>query len=108
MSREESPAAEPTSLRQILDLRCDFYAADGTRMEILGGVYYQGRSPSGYPPAVVAMDSDIRLVQLEQRGNRLPKEQIILRNVRADRETRIGYHEIPTMPVLPLLLNWKE
>jgi len=85
-----------------------FYAAEGTRMEILGGIYYQGRSPAGYPPAVVAIDSDIRLVQLEQRGNRLPNEQIILRNVRSERETRIGYHEIPTMPILPLLLNWKE
>lgn len=84
-----------------------FYAAGGTRMEILGGVYYQGRSPSGYPPAVVAIDSDIRLVQLEQRGNR-PREQVILRNVRAGKETLIRYNEIPTMPILPLLLNWKE
>lgn len=84
-----------------------FYAADKTRMEILGGIYYQGKSPVGYPPAVVAIDSDIRLVQLEQRGNR-PGEQVILRNVRAGKETLIRYNEIPTMPILPLLLNWKE
>lgn len=84
-----------------------FYAAENTRMEILGGVYFQGRSPEGYPPAVVAIDSDIRLVQLEQRGNR-PEEQIILRNVRAGNETLIRYNEIPTMPIIPLLLNWKE
>lgn len=84
-----------------------FYAADKTRMEILGGVYYQGRSPDGYPPAVVAIDSDLRLVQLEQRGNR-PEEQVILRNVRAGKETLIRYNEIPTMPIIPLLLNWRE
>lgn len=84
-----------------------FYAEGGTRMEILGGVYYQGRSLSGYPPVAIAIDSDVRLVQLEQRGNRIP-EQVIFKNVRRGRETLIRYNEIPTMPVLPVLVNWED
>ena len=86
-----------------------FHVADGSKLEVLGGLYYQG-GPHTKAPVVIARDSRIRVTMSAFGGNN-PSETI-LEDQRGEKKTILGRDrfplvrpENPTMPVIPLLVN---
>lgn len=86
-----------------------FHVAEGSELEVLGGLYYQG-GPNTKAPVVIARDSRIR-VTMSAFGGDNPSE-IILEDQRGEKKTRLGRDRFPlvrpenkTMPVIPLLVN---
>jgi hypothetical protein len=84
-----------------------FHVADDSRLEVLGGIYYQN-GPDGKAPIVIARDSDIRVTMSACGGGVVA--DIIVENQRAEYTTtldrdRFPFSETPTMPVIPLLVN---
>jgi hypothetical protein len=88
-----------------------FQASDGTRMEVLGGLYYQG-GPNR-PPVVVAEDSRVCLTMTACAGEN-PSETIL-------KDTKNGstrvielnacppmHPQVKTMPLIPLLVNYSS
>jgi hypothetical protein len=90
--------------------RTHFYAGEGTELEVLGGLYYQG-GPNNGVPVVISEDSCIRITMSSFAPNN--PSDIILKDVRGAEVTLIGRERFPflmqadTMPVIPLLLNSK-
>jgi hypothetical protein len=85
-----------------------FCAQDGTRLEVLGGLYYQGGPQPG--PVVIARDSDISLTLVAFSSDN--PSRVILEDTRAGKTSLLRLESCPLwnpqnrdMPILPLLLN---
>jgi hypothetical protein len=88
-----------------------FSAADGTRMEVLGGLYYQGGPNTA--PVVVVKDSSVCLTMTACAGEN-PSETI-LEDQKNGKTTVIGlkacppmHPQVKTMPLIPLLVNYSS
>jgi hypothetical protein len=88
-----------------------FSAADGTRLEVLGGLYYQGGPNRS--PVVIAEDSQVCLTMTACAGEN-PSETIL-------KDTKKGttrvielntcppmHPQVRTMPLIPLLVNYSS
>ena len=87
-----------------------FWAEDGSQLEVLGGVYYQG-GPNNEAPVVVARDSGVRVTMSSFGGGSQPA-QTILEDRKGEQTTLLGRELFPLlrpsnpeMPVVPLMLN---
>ena len=87
-----------------------FWVEDGSALEVLGGVYYQG-GPDNRAPVVAAKDSAIRVTMSSFGGGGRPSE-ILLEDQRGRTKTVVGRERFrplrpsnPEMPVVPLLVN---
>ena len=87
-----------------------FWAEDGSQLEVLGGVYYQG-GPNNEAPVVVARDSGVRVTMSSFGGGPQPA-QTILEDWKGGQKASLGRKLFPLvrpsnpeMPVVPLLLN---
>ena len=87
-----------------------FWAEDGSQLEVLGGVYYQG-GPNNDAPVVVARDSGLRVTMSSFGGGPQPA-QTILEDWKGGQKASLGRKLFPLvrpsnpeMPVVPLLLN---
>ena len=85
-----------------------FCALDGTRMEVLGGLYYQGGARPG--PVVIARDSALSLTMVAFSGDN-PSE-VILEDTQGGDTRVLRLESCPLwnplnqgMPIIPLLTN---
>jgi hypothetical protein len=85
-----------------------FYAADGTRLEVLGGLYYQGGGSPG--PVAIAKDSQVSLTMVAFSSDN--PSQIILEDTAAGTTRQLRRESCPLwnpqnpgMPIIPLLIN---
>ncbi len=88
-----------------------FSAAVGTRMEVLGGLYYQGGPNTA--PVVIAKDASVCLTMTACSGGN-PSETI-LEDTKKGKTSVIGLNACPpmhpqvkTMPLIPLLVNYRS
>jgi len=87
-----------------------FYVSDGTKLEVLGGIYYQG-GPNR-TPVVIAKDSTISM-SFSAFGGHNPAD-VILENWTGDVKQTIQRTDCPlldprnkNMPAIPLMVNTK-
>jgi hypothetical protein len=85
-----------------------FCALDGTRMEVLGGLYYQGGPRPG--PVVIARDSSVSLTMVAFSGDN--PSQVILEDTQGGDTRQLRLESCPLwnplnqgMPIIPLLIN---
>ena len=85
-----------------------FCALDGTRLEVLGGMYYQGGGKPG--PVVIARDSAVSMTMVAFSSDN--PSRVILEDTKAGETRRLGLEACPLwnpqnrdMPIVPLLIN---
>ncbi len=85
-----------------------FHAVDGTRLEVLGGLYYQGGGNPG--PVAIAKDSQVSLTMVAFSSDN--PSQIILEDTVAGTTRQLRRESCPLwnpqnpgMPIIPLLIN---
>jgi len=85
-----------------------FCVLDGTRLEVLGGLYYQGGAKPG--PVVIARDSAVSLTMVAFSSDN--PSQVILQDTKAGSTRLLRLDSCPLwnpqnqgMPIVPLLIN---